>query len=160
MDGANKRLRDSFRVSLGKYYALATVLYFTLSSGTVEATCYVSTCSIFSLIVATIVIPFQIVMIPLYILTVNLGLRNTYLGIILPNIVSAFGIFLLRQAIMSVPLELEEAARIDGCSELGIWWNIMLPAIRPALFTLAIFVFIGSWSDTIRGDNQKHSFLF
>ena len=52
MDGANKRLRDSFRVSLGKYYALATVLYFTLSSGTVEATCYVSTCSIFSLIVA------------------------------------------------------------------------------------------------------------
>jgi putative chitobiose transport system permease protein len=102
---------------------------------------------IFSLIVATIIIPFQIVMIPLYILAVNLGLRNTYLGIILPNIVSAFGIFLLRQAIASVPLELEEAARIDGCSELGIWWNVMIPAIRPALITLAIFVFIGSWSD-------------
>jgi putative chitobiose transport system permease protein len=102
---------------------------------------------IFSLIVATIIIPFQIVMIPLYILAVNLGLRNTYLGIILPNIVSAFGIFLLRQAMKNVPLELEEAARIDGCSELGIWWNIMIPAIRPALITLAIFVFIGSWSD-------------
>ena len=104
---------------------------------------------IFSLILATIMIPFQIVMIPLYILTVNLGLRNTYLGIILPNLASAFGIFLLRQALQAVPLELEEAARIDGCSELGIWWNIMLPAIRPALFTLAIFVFIGSWSDFI-----------
>ena len=102
---------------------------------------------VFALILATIMIPFQIVMIPLYILAVNLGLRNTYLGIVLPNLTSAFGIFLLRQALQAVPLELEEAARIDGCSELGIWWNIMLPAIRPALFTLAIFVFIGSWSD-------------
>lgn len=102
---------------------------------------------IFSLVVATIIIPFQIVMIPLYILAVNLGLRNTYLGIILPNIVSAFGIFLLRQAFQNVPSELEEAARIDGCSELGIWWHVMIPAIRPALITLAIFVFIGSWSD-------------
>jgi putative chitobiose transport system permease protein len=104
---------------------------------------------IFALVLATIMIPFQIVMIPLYILAVNLGLRNTYLGIIFPNLASAFGIFLLRQAFQAVPLELEEAARIDGCSELGIWWNIMLPAIRPALFTLAIFVFIGSWSDFI-----------
>ena len=102
---------------------------------------------VFSLVVATIVIPFQIVMIPLYILAVNLGLRNSYLGIVLPNVVSAFGIFLLRQALQSVPLELEEAARIDGCSELGIWWHIMIPAIRPALITLGIFVFIGSWSD-------------
>ena len=102
---------------------------------------------IFALVLATIVIPFQIVMIPLYILTVNLGLRNTYLGIIFPNLASAFGIFLLRQAFQGVPSELEEAARIDGCSELGIWWNVMIPAIRPALFTLAIFVFIGSWSD-------------
>jgi putative chitobiose transport system permease protein len=76
-----------------------------------------------------------------------LGLRNTYLGVIFPDIASAFGIFLLRQAFMGVPKELEEAARIDGCSELGLWWNIMLPAIRPALVTLAIFVFIGSWSD-------------
>ncbi len=104
---------------------------------------------LFTLILATIMIPFQIIMIPLYILAVNLGLRNTYMGIILPNLASAFGIFLLRQALKAVPLELEEAARIDGCSELGIWWNIMIPAIRPALFTLAIFVFIGSWSDFI-----------
>ncbi len=102
---------------------------------------------IFALIVATIIIPFQIVMIPLYIMAVNLGLRNSYLGIILPNIATAFGIFLLRQAFKGVPKELEEAARIDGCSELGIWWHVMIPAIRPALVTLAIFVFIGSWSD-------------
>lgn len=102
---------------------------------------------IFSLIVSTILIPFQIVMIPLYILAVQLGLRNTYLGLIFPAIASAFGIFLLRQAFQGVPKELEEAARMDGCSELGIWWFVMMPSIRPALVTLAIFVFIGSWSD-------------
>lgn len=102
---------------------------------------------IFIAIVSTIMIPFQIVMIPLYILTVQLGLRNTYLGVIFPSLASAFGIFLLRQAFASVPKEMEEAARMDGCSELGLWWYVMLPAIRPALVTLAIFVFIGSWSD-------------
>lgn len=102
---------------------------------------------IFSAIVATILIPFQIVMIPLYVLAVQLGLRNTYLGVIFPGIASAFGIFLLRQAFQGVPKELEEAARMDGCSELGLWWYVMIPSIRPALVTLAIFVFIGSWSD-------------
>jgi putative chitobiose transport system permease protein len=102
---------------------------------------------IFMLVVSTILIPFQIVMIPLYILTVQLGLRNSYLGLIFPAIASAFGIFLLRQAFQGVPKELEEASRMDGCTELGIWWFIMLPSIRPALVTLAIFVFIGSWSD-------------
>ena len=102
---------------------------------------------IFTIVVATIMIPFQIVMIPLYIIAVELGLVNTYLGVILPNLASAFGIFLLRQAFQSVPKELEEAARIDGCWEIGIWWSVMLPAIRPALVTLAIFVFIGAWSD-------------
>lgn len=102
---------------------------------------------IFSAIVSTILIPFQIVMIPLYVLAVKLELINSYLGIIFPGIASAFGIFLLRQAFQGVPKELEEAARMDGCSELGIWWYVMLPSIRPALVTLAIFVFIGSWSD-------------
>ena len=102
---------------------------------------------IFTAVVTTIMIPFQIVMIPLYILTVQIGLRNTYLGMIFPSLASAFGIFLLRQAFLGVPKELEEAARMDGCSEIGLWWNIMLPAIRPALATLAIFVFIGAWSD-------------
>ncbi|MEM6450944.1 MAG: carbohydrate ABC transporter permease [Cyanobacteria bacterium P01_D01_bin.105] len=102
---------------------------------------------IFSLIVSTILIPFQIVMIPLYIITVKLGLTNSYIGAIFPGIASAFGIFLMRQAFQGVPKELEEAARIDGCTELGIWWHIMIPSVRPALVTLAIFVFIGSWSD-------------
>lgn len=102
---------------------------------------------IFALIVSTIMIPFQIVMIPLYVLTVQLGLKNSYLGLILPALASAFGIFLLRQAFQDVPKELEEAGRLDGCTESGLWWHIMIPAVRPALVTLAIFVFIGSWSD-------------
>lgn len=101
----------------------------------------------FGAVVATIAIPFQIVMIPLYVLAVNLGLRNSFLGLLLPGIASAFGIFLMRQAFLGVPKELEEAARLDGCNELGIWWNIMIPAVRPALVTLSIFVFIGAWSD-------------
>jgi putative chitobiose transport system permease protein len=103
--------------------------------------------AIFAIVVSTIVIPFQIVMIPLYIIAKDLGLLNSFLGAILPNLVSAFGIFLLRQAFQSVPKELEEAARMDGCSEIGIWWGIMLPAIRPSLVTLSVFVFIGAWSD-------------
>ncbi len=102
---------------------------------------------IFALIISTIMIPFQIVMIPLYILIIQFGLKNNYLGVILPNIASAFGIFLLRQAFQGVPKELEEAARMDGCSELGIWYNVMIPAVKPALVTLAIFTFIASWSD-------------
>jgi putative chitobiose transport system permease protein len=102
---------------------------------------------IFAGVISTIMIPFQIVMIPLYILTVQMGLKNSYLGVIFPAIASAFGIFLLRQAFMTVPKDLEEAARMDGCSELGIWWNVMLPSVRPALVTLTIFVFIGAWSD-------------
>jgi putative chitobiose transport system permease protein len=102
---------------------------------------------IFTIVVSTIMIPFQIVMIPLYIIAVQLGLVNSYLGVILPNLASAFGIFLLRQAFQSVPKELEEAARMDGCWEIGIWWSVMLPAIRPTLVTLSIFVFIGAWSD-------------
>ena len=103
--------------------------------------------TILALIVSTIMIPFQVVMIPLYILAVNLGLRNTYLGLILPYLASAFGIFLMRQAFQGVPKELEEAARMDGCSDLGIWWHVMIPATRPALITLGIFVFIGTWSE-------------
>ncbi|MDY7013834.1 MAG: carbohydrate ABC transporter permease [Cyanobacteriota bacterium] len=102
---------------------------------------------IFAIVLATIMIPFQIVMIPLYVITVELGLKNTYLGLILPGLASAFGIFLLRQAFQGVPQELEEAGRLDGCSEVGLWWHVMIPAVRPALATLAIFVFIGSWSD-------------
>ena len=123
------------------------LLFCSLAAYPLARLSFVGRNGIFIAIVSTIMIPFQIVMIPLYILTVQLGLRNSYLGIIFPSLASAFGIFLLRQALIGVPKEIEEAARLDGSSELGLWWHIMLPAIRPALITLAIFVFIGAWSD-------------
>jgi putative chitobiose transport system permease protein len=102
---------------------------------------------VLALVVATILIPFQVVMIPLYLLMVQIGLRNSLWALILPQAATAFGIFLLRQSFLAVPVELEEAARIDGCSPLGEWWNVMLPAARADLITLAMFVFIGTWGD-------------
>ena len=102
---------------------------------------------VLALVVATILIPFQVVMIPLYLLMVQMGLRNSLWALILPQAATAFGIFLLRQSFLAVPVELEEAARIDGCSPLGEWWNVMLPAAKADLITLAMFVFIGTWGD-------------
>jgi putative chitobiose transport system permease protein len=102
---------------------------------------------VLALVVATILIPFQVVMIPLYLLMVQIGLRNTLWALIVPQAATAFGIFLLRQSFLAVPVELEEAARIDGCNPVGEWWNVMLPAARADLITLAMFVFIGTWSD-------------
>jgi len=102
---------------------------------------------VLALVVATILIPFQVVMIPLYLLMVQLGLRNTLMALVIPQAATAFGLYLLRQSFLAVPVELEEAARIDGCSKLGEWWNVMIPAARADLITLGMFVFIGTWSD-------------
>ena len=102
---------------------------------------------VLALVVATILIPFQVVMIPLYLLMVQLGLRNTLMALVIPQAATAFGLYLLRQSFLGVPVELEEAARMDGCSKLGEWWNVMIPAARADLITLAMFVFIGTWSD-------------
>jgi len=102
---------------------------------------------IFYLILSTMMIPFQVIMIPVFIICMKLNITNSYIGVILPTCVSAFGIFLMRQAFLEIPKELEESALIDGCSILDIWWRIMLPLVKPALATLAIFSFVGSWSD-------------
>ena len=102
---------------------------------------------IFWSIIGTSTIPFQIAMIPLYVLVVQLNLRNTYMGLVFPYATTAFGVFLMRQAFQTVPKELEEAATIDGCSAIGIWWNAMIPSVRPALTTLAAFTFVGMWGD-------------
>ena len=102
---------------------------------------------VLGLVVATILIPFQVVMIPLYLLMVQLGLRNTLVALVIAQAATAFGLYLLRQSFLGVPVELEEAARIDGCSRLGEWWNVMIPAARADLITLGMLVFIGTWSD-------------
>ena len=126
---------------------LANLLFCSLAAYPLARLRFAGRGLVLALVVATILIPFQVVMIPLYLLMVQIGLRNTLWALILPQAATAFGIFLLRQSFLAVPVELEEAARIDGCSPLGEWWNVMLPAARADLITLAMFVFIGTWSD-------------
>ena len=138
-------LRNSALVSA--LAVLANLLFCSLAAYPLARLRFRGRGLVLALVVATILIPFQVVMIPLYLLMVQLGLRNTLWALILPQAATAFGIFLLRQSFLGVPVELEEAARIDGCSPLGEWWNVMIPAARSDLITLAMFVFIGSWSD-------------
>jgi len=126
---------------------LANLLFCSLAAYPLARLRFAGRGLVLALVVATILIPFQVVMIPLYLLMVQIGLRNSMWALILPQAATAFGIFLLRQSFLTVPVELEEAARIDGCSPLGEWWNIMLPAAKADLITLAMFVFIGTWGD-------------
>lgn len=102
--------------------------------------------TLFYLILGTLIVPEQLTMIPLYILmTQTLGLGNTLIGLVLPFSVSAFGIFLVRQSYKAIPDDLIEAARLDGASDLHVWWRIMIPLARPGLAALAIFTFVGAW---------------
>ncbi|MEQ8671611.1 MAG: carbohydrate ABC transporter permease [Aggregatilineales bacterium] len=104
---------------------------------------------LFVLYLATMMIPFQIILIPLFLIVFGLGWVNTYQGLIIPGISSVFGIFLLRQAFMSVPGDYQDAARIDGASEFVIYWRIFLPLNGPALATLGVFSFMGTWTDLL-----------
>ncbi|MBP1971548.1 putative chitobiose transport system permease protein [Virgibacillus natechei] len=102
---------------------------------------------IFILILSTMMIPFQLLMIPIYIMSLNLGLGNTYAGMVLPHITTAFGVFLMRQAFTVIPKELDESARIDGANSFQIWFRILMPLVKPSMVTLAIFTFISAWGD-------------
>lgn len=102
---------------------------------------------LFLLYLATLMIPFQVTMIPNFILIRFLGWFDSYKALILPPAFSAFSTFLLRQYFRGIPMELDEAARIDGASSFRIWWQIIMPLSRPALAALAIFIFLGNWND-------------
>jgi multiple sugar transport system permease protein len=101
----------------------------------------------FYLVLATLMVPYQITLIPLFQTVFDLHWLNTYQGLIVPRATSAFGIFMLRQFFVTVPRELDAAARMDGASEFRIYWSIMLPLARPALATLAVFLFMNNWND-------------
>lgn len=105
--------------------------------------------TIFLFYLATMMVPFQVTLIPLYLLVVQLGWVNTYWGLIAPGLSSAYGIFLLRQSFLTQPEELSDAARIDGASEYGIYWRIFLPLNGPALATVGVFAFMGTWTDLL-----------
>ena len=101
----------------------------------------------FWLILSTLMIPIHVTFIPLYIINRELGLLDSLWALILPGTANAFGIFLMRQYIQTLPSELEDAARIDGCSEIGVFRNVILPLSAPAIAALAIFTFVRSWND-------------
>ncbi|GAB4435428.1 MAG: carbohydrate ABC transporter permease [Anaerolineae bacterium] len=105
--------------------------------------------TIFILYLATMMIPFQITLIPLFLIVHNLGWVNSFAGLIVPGISSVFGIFLLRQAFLGIPNDYQDAARIDGASEWRIFAQIFLPLTGPALATLAVFAFMGTWTDLL-----------
>lgn len=100
-------------------------------------------------IIATLMIPFQATLIPVYQIVSDLGWVNTYAGLIAPRAADAFGIFFLRQFFLSLPRDLDNAARVDGASELRVFAQVVLPNARPALLTLAIFTFVNNWNDLL-----------
>jgi len=104
---------------------------------------------LFMVVVATMIIPGQVILIPVFLIVQKLGWFNTYLGLIIPGLASAFGVFLLRQFFMTIPVELEEAAYVDGAGPFTVYSRVILPVAKPALATLAIFTFIGAWNEFV-----------
>jgi ABC-type glycerol-3-phosphate transport system permease component len=104
---------------------------------------------IFLFILSSIMVPFQVMMIPLFILAKTLKLLNSLHGLIIPTSVTAFGVFLMRQTILPIPNDFTDSARIDGCNEVQIYWRVILPLARVAIVTLVVLHFLGSWNDLI-----------
>jgi multiple sugar transport system permease protein len=102
---------------------------------------------LFKTLSAGLVLPTQVAMLPLFLLLKNMGLINTYWGVIIPGLASIFGIFLVRQYALSIPDEMLDAARVDGAGEFRIFWSIVVPGIMPILATLAIWTFLATWND-------------
>lgn len=103
----------------------------------------------FFLLVGTVMVPVQLLLVPTYVMFTKLGLIDTLAAAFVPWLASAFGIFLMRQFFLSLPSELEDAGRIDGCNPFGVFWRIVLPLAKPALATLTIFTLLGSWNDLV-----------
>ncbi len=104
---------------------------------------------VFILVLVTLMVPFQVTLIPVFIELFHFGWLNTYQGLIVPRATSAFGIFLFRQSFITIPRELDEAARIDGAGHLRIYWQVILPLAKPAIATVAVFNFMNLWNDLL-----------
>jgi multiple sugar transport system permease protein len=104
---------------------------------------------LFSIILLTMMVPFQIIMTPLYIEVYKFNLLDTYAGLILPRATSAFGIYMMRSFFTTLPKSIEESGRIDGMSEFRIFWSLMLPLCKPALVSLGVFHFMNNWNDLL-----------
>jgi len=102
---------------------------------------------LFLAVLGMLMVPGMVTFVPQFVLVSNMGLTNTYTGLILPFLVGPFGVFLMRQFLQSIPDDLIEAARVDGAGEFRIFWRVVLPLCRPALATLGILTFLGSWNN-------------
>jgi len=102
---------------------------------------------LFRLLLAGLVIPAQVTMLPLFLMLNKMGFINTYVGVMIPGMASVFGIFLMRQYMLSIPDSLIDAARIDGAGDFMVYWRLVIPLCKPIFVTLAIFTFMGTWND-------------
>ncbi len=102
---------------------------------------------LFWILISTLMVPFHVVVIPVFLMFKNFRMINTYWALIVPGLFSAYGVFLMRQMMKTLPTELIEAAKMDGCREFAIYWRIMLPLAKPGLAVLGIFTFVGNWND-------------
>jgi multiple sugar transport system permease protein len=157
-DATLQNYRDLFaRANMGAYLLnslivacglTVTSVFFNLMAGYAFAKLeFKGRDALFKSLLAALVIPGQVAMMPLFLMLKAMGLVNTWAGVIVPGMAGVFGIFLVRQYARSLPDALLEAARIDGASELRIFFLIVLPLLKPVLVTLAVFAFLGSWND-------------
>lgn len=128
---------------------LLTLLFDSLSAYALARLRFRGRTLCFILVLITLMVPFQVTLIPVFIELFHLGWLNTYQGLIVPRATSAFGIFLLRQAMITIPVELDEAARIDGASHPRIYWSVILPLVKPAIATVAVLNFMNLWNDLL-----------
>lgn len=159
-------------VPLGRYLAnsigttvaitLGTLITSTMAAYAFARLKWVGRDKIFLVYLGTMMIPFSIIMIPLYQLIIKFGWVDSYKTLIIPWIFSAYGTFLLRQFFMGIPIDLEDAAIIDGAGKFRILWNVILPLSKPALITLGTFTFLGSWNSflwPLISTNSKEKFV-
>ena len=143
--GMGGNFANSLLVSLG--ITVGSLLLNTMAGYAFAKLNFVGRERLFQVLMAALVIPAQVAMLPLFLLMKQLGLVNSFGGVIVPALARVFGIFLVRQYARSIPDELLVAARIDGAGELRIFFQIVLPMLKPVLVTLAIFTFMGAWND-------------
>lgn len=146
-------------VPLGRYFANSLIVSVTTTVVAVIVASAAGYCFarltffgkgiLFALILAALMVPYQSTIVPLFVMFANANLLNTYAGIILPGVVSAFGVFMMTQFFRSLPPEMREAAIVDGASEYRIFARIYLPLARPAVATLSLFVFMGTWDQLL-----------
>ncbi len=142
-------IATAFANSLGLAIAatLISTLFNTLAGYAFAKLRFAGREPLFALLLAALVIPGQVAMLPLFLMLKNLGLVNSWGGVLVPGLAGIFGIFLVRQYARGIPDELIEAARMDGAGEFRLFFSVVLPVLKPVLVTLAVFAFLGSWND-------------